>query len=109
MQRSRAGQDSLVVSPVEVSRAKRAMRWGAARVELQGDGGTELKLEALPHPARLSQRPDDAQAPVAKLRNSALIIRELEPDTSYEITIAYKNSFGWSEASMPVVERTLPL
>ena len=67
MQRSRAGQDSLVVSPVEVSRAKRAMRWGAARVELQGDGGTELKLEALPHPARLSQRPLVSASPVNML------------------------------------------
>ena len=97
------------MSPIEAALTKRAMRWGAARVDLQGNGGTELKVEALPPPARLSRRPQDAQDPVAQLRNNALIIRELEPDTSYEITIAYKNSFGWSEASMPVVERTLPL
>lgn len=71
------------------------MRWAAVRVEVQGDSGTELKLEALPHRARLSQRPDDAQAPVAKLRNSALfmIIRELEPDTFYEITTANSERF----------------
>ena len=97
------------MSPIEAALTKRAMRWGAARVDLQGNGGTELMVEALPPPARLSRRPYDAQAPVAQLRNNALIIRELEPDMSYEITVAYKNSFGWSEASMPVVERTLPL